>query len=529
MKKIVTLSLIVITLISMPAKSFALKVQGTKAASSLIDINLTKPDKYPWTNEDMTAHCLGVVEVKIKNPQELMQSSEIHIGAKEESLCYHFNPFEPRSFLHKLPRRQEVNSFKLDGIPVKTNWYSIHKRFLNWIVDERVHVNYRLVPINSFQANILKAKPLKIGQKKTEVKANEALDASIARENEKSEAAKLSEELLKRAINGLNDPKVDPYDPYNVVGNGNILKYAAYKEQVNRSNYYSKKEVDAKNKEISLAKMKVCDELAEAVSDDLKKFDVIAKLSSQKPIQNFAIVVNNNIDGNAEAYKLTNLVAYHGYKFINYDQSVIELDGQKVFIMPENGIPSDQEQIDTIMSEIADTKSKPGFKQWTKNMLKLAITRMKKILPKFVTDFVGVTFDSAIILKDKVKSTLNYVPAPAPPQQPQQGGNGGPGGQPQQQQPAAQQPMVMVNVNSVPQDPNRNNVEVSQKADAGIQVAAHLKRDENNEDQDGNAQLQEKAPLEKSVSLSSITGKPLTQIAPGKNRFAPLKDAGESD
>lgn len=394
MKKFNATILSIVTLINfVSVSSFAaIKPQTTTNGRRLIETSIQRPKTFPWINPDMTAHCLGVINVKIKNPQNLMQNCEIQVKINEEPLRYGFNPFDLSSFLQKTPKRKNVNSFKLKGIPIKTSWYNFPGRFINWLLSKNIPIEYRLVSISNEQAKKLTAMPVKEGQKKPQVKLEEDLIKKIEKENGKSKAVELRDNIIQKALDGFVDPNIDPYDPYNVIQNGNFTKIANYKDQINFSSYYSKKEADELNSQANSERKKICDEMANKEADDFKTFGPIGILSAKNPSLNFAIVVNNNIDEKAEAYKLSNLLAYNGYYFINRDNSIIEFDAQQIFTMPDNGIPNNQEQIDSANNEIESTINKPGFTQWAKNTFNSIIKLTKQVLPQILTDFIEATY-----------------------------------------------------------------------------------------------------------------------------------------
>lgn len=409
MKRFIAVVLNISTLMTFTPKSvFAIKAQCTRSGNNLITVTINKPVTYPWTNNDMTAHCLGVLEVKIKNPQNLMQNTTIQVKANKEPLKY-FNwsnidwknssimqrtgiilkvifdtIFFQRSF-----KRKYVNSFKLTGLPVQVSWYNVPERLLNWLFDRRIPIEYRLIQIDPDKVKKLTANFVRPGQKKPEVINNEDIYKNIQNLNGKSDVVKLRDELLKRALSALNNPNVDSYDPFNVIENGNFLKLGDYKEQIDTSLYYSKKETDEKNKEIESEKKKICDEFAQIYNEDLKSQGVLGTLSAEKPSLNFAIVVNDNIDDSAESYKLSHFLAINGHNFLKSDKSIIEFDAQKLFTVPESGLPADEEQRNRALADIEATKAKPGFKQWTKNKFGTFVKGAKFILPQFVTDFIG--------------------------------------------------------------------------------------------------------------------------------------------
>lgn len=508
MKRFVAASLVLAILVNSSTASFALSANVT---SDLCSATLKKSSTYPWASKDMQAGCLGIIEVKIKDPGTLMQNSEMQVKLNEEPLRYGFNPFNLSTFLRKTPVRKEVNKFQLDGVRKKAAWYNIPERLLNWLLDRRVPVDYRIVPISKEEARPFLANNVNQGDKKAEVKANEDFLKNILEKNGKSKMAELSEELLERAIRGLNDGKVDPYDTYNTVEKGTIFQYANYKEPLDTLKYYSKKEADDKNKQMALQRTKICDGFGDKSESELKKYGLMTTLSAEKPIQHFAIVVNNKIDGKPEAYKLFNLLASNGYDFLNNDTSVLEFDCKTAFKMPEGGKPANKEKLAEVEALIDSTKEKPGMRQWFKNLGNLTLKSIESVLPQFVSDAFKAFWSSVSNKFSKASGIMSKVgtsvPAPVQPgrnnvgpggqqqqqqQQQQQapaappvGNNGGQGGQPQpavqpggnnggqqqpaapqaqqQAQPGANQPMVVVNVNGVPQGQNGNNVVVQQQ------------------------------------------------------------------
>ena len=254
MKKFIITSLAIAILTNFSPISFAL---SAKVKSNLCSATLVKPSKYPWVSKDMQAGCLGIVEVKIKDTNALMPNMGVQVETKEEPLHYSFNPFNLSTFLRKTPKRKEFNKFMLDGVKEKACWYNIPKRFWNWMVDKRVPVEYRLLPISKEDAKVFFTKDVKEGEKKLEKKTIDDFNKKIVDQNGKSNGVKLSEEMVKRALAGLQDPNVDQYDPYNTVENGNIFKFVDYKEPINVSHFYSKKEADEKNKAADLQKNKI--------------------------------------------------------------------------------------------------------------------------------------------------------------------------------------------------------------------------------------------------------------------------------
>ena len=394
LKKFVSVSLILASVVSFPQNlTFALNAKCTKGASREISAVLHKPETpYPWQNSDMTGFCLGVIEAKVKKPENLLQNTELQLQVKPVGKYFYF-----------FPKRRNVNTFKINGPSRKTDWYNIPERIINYIFSRCVKVDYRLVPISSAQAKLLMAKPVKMGEKRIETQDNERFQNEIEKVNGKNKAAELSEALLKKALDGLNDPQVDAYDPFDVVGNGNILKYADYKAPMTQTNYYSKKEAEEKNKKLSLEKGKVCDEFARKSGEDLKGFGEIGTLSTEKPVQYFAVVVNNFImndddengaDYKAEAYKISQLLAHNGIGTFGKDKSTIEFDAKKIFTMPEAGVPSDYEQIDKVSAEVKSTLYKPGFWQWSKDKIGQFYRLLEKVLPRWFTDTVEIITNS---------------------------------------------------------------------------------------------------------------------------------------
>lgn len=408
MKKFIASILAIATLTAfIQEPAFALRTQCTKAGKNLITATINKPTTYPWTNNDMTAHCLGVLELKIAKPENLMQNTTIQVKTNKEPLKYFnwsnidwknlstmqragiilktiFNAI----FFQRSLRRREVNSFKLTGLPMQASWYNVPERLLNWLFDRRIPVEYRLVQIEPDKVKKLTAKPVRVGEKKPEIVNSDDAYKNIHDVNGKSDVVKLRDELLSRALNAFKNPNVDPHDPFNIIENGNFLKLGDYKEQIDTSLYYSRKEADEKNKEIESEKKKLCDEFAAIYNEDLKNTGILGTLSAEKPNLNFAIVVNDNIDDSAESYKLSHFLATNGYAFLKADKSIIEFDAQKIFTVPDAGVPADEAQRNKALADIAATKAKPGFKQWTKNKFNTLIKGAKFVLPQVVTDFI---------------------------------------------------------------------------------------------------------------------------------------------
>ncbi len=472
MKKFIITSLAIAILTNFSPISFAL---SAKVKSNLCSATLVKPSKYPWVSKDMQAGCLGIVEVKIKDTNALMPNMGVQVETKEEPLHYSFNPFNLSTFLRKTPKRKEFNKFMLDGVKEKACWYNIPKRFWNWMVDKRVPVEYRLLPISKEDAKVFFTKDVKEGEKKLEKKTIDDFNKKIVDQNGKSNGVKLSEEMVKRALAGLQDPNVDQYDPYNTVENGNIFKFVDYKEPINVSHFYSKKEADEKNKAADLQKNKICDSFVDKSESDLKKYGLVATLSAEKPIQHLAVVVNNNIEDKPEAYKLFNLLALNGYDFLHNDKSTLEFSIQKVFKMPEDGKPIDEEKLSEVESLINSTKEKPGMYQWFKNLGNLTLKTIDSVLPQFMSDFIkaswsGISngFRKTLDIMNKVEPKPKNNEAkidsqqqesngmqggqqPAQPAQQTDTNDGAQGGQPQTTQAAsALQPVINVNVVNMP-------------------------------------------------------------------------------
>ncbi len=453
MKKFIASILAIATLTAfIQEPAFAIRTQYTKAGKNLITATINKPTTYPWTNNDMTAHCLGVLELKIAKPENLMQNTTIQVKTNKEPLKYFnwsnidwknlstmqragiilktiFNAI----FFQRSLRRREVNSFKLTGLPMQASWYNVPERLLNWLFDRRIPVEYRLVQIEPDKAKKLTAKSVRVGEKKPEIVNSDDAYKNIHDVNGKSDVVKLRDELLSRALNAFKNPNVDPHDPFNIIENGNFLKLGDYKEQIDTSLYYSRKEADEKNKEIESEKKKLCDEFAAIYNEDLKSTGILGILSPEKPNLNFAIVVNDNIDDSAESYKLSHFLATNGYAFLKADKSIIEFDAQKIFTVPDTGVPVDEDQRNKALADIALTIAKPGFKQWTKNKFNTLIKGAKFVLPQVVTDFIAAVcnllgFNSG---GNNEVYLAPVVPVAPPAQQPQQN---------LQPQPAAQQP-----------------------------------------------------------------------------------------
>lgn len=397
MKKLIVTSLALATLVNSSIASFAL---SASVKSDLCSATLKKSSTYPWDGKDMQAGCLGIIEVKIKNPGALMKNSEIQVKINEEPSHY----FNSLMFFQKKPVRKEVNKFQLDGVRKKASWYNIPGRFLNWLLDKRVPVEYRIVPINKNEAQPFCAQIVNEGDKKAEAKINEGFIANVLKKNEKSKMAELAEKLIEKAVSGLSDPDVDKYDPYNVVEKGKIIKYADYKDKLDLTHYYSKKEAEDKNKQMALQRAKVCDGFVDKAESELKKYGLMATLSAEKPVQYFAIVVNNKIDDKPEAYKLFNLLASNGYNFLNDDKSVLEFTCQKVFKMPEGGKPANKEKLVEVEALINSTKEKPGMRQWFKNLSNLILNSIDTVTPQFISDafrVVSSKFRKALDAMDK--------------------------------------------------------------------------------------------------------------------------------
>lgn len=367
MKRFIVASLAFATLVNSSTESFALSAGVT---SYLCSTNLTTSSTYPWASKDMQAGCLGIVEVKIKDPSKLMQNSEVQIIINKKTL----------------PFRKQVNKFQLDGVRKKASWYNIPGRLLNWLLDRRVPVDYRIVPINKNEARPFYVSNVNEGDKKLEAKTNEDFLKKISEKNGKSKMAEFSEKLFERAIRGLNDGKVDPYDTYNTVEKGTIFQYANYKEQLDTFKYYSKKEAEDQNKQMALQRTKVCDGFVDKSESELKKYGLVATLSAEKPVQHFAIVVNNKIDGKPEAYKLFNLLALNGHSFLTDDKSVLEFTCQQVFKMPEGGKPANKEKLAEVEALVESTMEKPSMRQWLRNFRSFILKPINRFLPSFISD-----------------------------------------------------------------------------------------------------------------------------------------------
>lgn len=389
--------------------AFSLGVKVEKKASSEISFKYHKPESaYPWHDENMTCFCLGVVEAKLKNPDNLLENTEIQLELRPEPLCYGFNPFDLSSFLQETPKRKNVNTFKINGPLKRTDWYRFVTRFINYILDNRVNVQYRLVELSKDEAKIFTEKKVKEGQKKKELADDEALNKAIEEQNGKSKMADFANKIVQRAIDGLNNPNVDPHDPYNVVENAKIFDYGNYKENITVSSYFNKKEADEKNKETIKKIKKKCQEFANMSGEDLKGYGEICTLNPKKDTAFFAIIVNNNIvdeeanECKSDAYKMSKLFAYHGSKAFNGDKSMIEISAKKIFTMPEEGVPFDQTKVDEIDEEVQEALQKPGFVKWTKEKIGKYFDLLKILVPKYIADGVEAICDK-IFKKDNSK------------------------------------------------------------------------------------------------------------------------------
>lgn len=396
MKKFIATSLTLAALANLSAASFALDTTCVSSGkSSLCLATLVKPSTAaPWASENMRAICLGVVRLELKNLDNFMQNSEVQVSAKEEPLHYRFNPFELSTFLRKAPNRKNVNKFELDGVKKKSNWFRPFTRFYNWLCDARVPVKYRLVPITNAEARPFFTKPFREGEKKLEAKdKDEFIDKILANKGNKSDIAEISDMLVQKAKAGLADKNVDPYDPYDVIRKGTLIKYAKYKDQVDTDKYYSKKEAFEKNIQIQSQILNVCNSFEDKYDDELEKQGMVTTLSAETPVRHFAIVVNNNIDSKPEAYKLFKLFEQDN-DFIKDDTSLIEFSARKIINISKDALPNSRD-----LSEVNDlldsVKDKPSMSQWFVNLKDSFFTLVDSMLPQFVSDFIHAAGSAA--------------------------------------------------------------------------------------------------------------------------------------
>lgn len=400
MKKLISMLLVAEFCFSLTTSCFALKAEPASNCKGFMSVNLQKPHGTFCFSPNMDTVVLGVVEVALKDGPQDLPNCKYEIYMKKEPEKYHFNPFDWSTFLRKKPVRPNVNNPIIEGPYPKFKFYQIFSKLWNWIFGEKpVPIEYSLVPLSYDQAKKLLKQPVKPGQMKPDVQSNKNFTKTIEDVNGKSDYSKLREALIKRAFAGLNDQRVDPYDPYNTVQQGTITQYVNNPENVDHSQYYTATEALLANKKAKQDRDKVCDDLANISAEDLLEWDKLGILDSDSPYLHFAVVCNNV--HSAEAYKLIKLIESSGANFLQRNGSVFEISASKKLNIPKDGLPSDQRLIDEVNRQVEAIKDKPTFKQWCKNGGRSVLNYLKKILPQICYDGLSSFLDMAYSLFNK--------------------------------------------------------------------------------------------------------------------------------
>lgn len=296
----------------------------SKDSKAYVEVSFIKPanNSTVYYNKGNTSFCLGVIKFELKNKQNLMPSVKFNIIPSSPSFSQKLwgrigAALRWRTFVEILiggalgginPRKNFLGAACgfFFGIFTADSGYSNLNTFEVNI--NQIPFEYKLVPISSQEASELTKEPVKVGEKKQNIINIESFHDEINKVNGKTGAEKLSEELIKRALNVLNNPNIDPGDPFNAVQTGNILKYAGYRSPKNLDNYISRDEANKMNAQISKSRSLICDKYSNAKGINSSNFNDgnIAVLSKANPEQCFAVIVNN-VD-KPEAQKLTRLL-----------------------------------------------------------------------------------------------------------------------------------------------------------------------------------------------------------------------------
>lgn len=260
-------------------------------------------------NEKATSFCLGVIKFELKNHQNLMPSVKFNI-----------RPSSPNTLQILWGKTKAMFSWKtlleilvggmFGGADLRKNilgasggaalgfftadsgYSNLNKFKLNI---NNIPIEYRLVPISSQEAGTLTRNLVNAGAKKKSLKDVEDFYNNIDAANGKTDAEKLAEGLLKKAIDVMGKSNVDPGDPFNAVQTGNVLKYDGYRSPKNLDNYISPDEAKKINAQISKSRTLICDKYSNANGINSSNFNDgnIAVLSKANPSQCFAVIVNN--------------------------------------------------------------------------------------------------------------------------------------------------------------------------------------------------------------------------------------------
>lgn len=263
-----------------------------------------------YYNEKTTSFCLGVVKFKLKNHQNLMPSVKFNIRLNSPNTLQILwgktkAMFRWRTFFEILigglfggttGLRKNVLGASCGaalGFFTADSGYSNLNTFKVNI--NNIPVEYRLVPVSPQEVDTLAMGLVNPGEKKKSLKDIENFYKNIDEINGKTDAEKLAADLIKKPVELMKNPTVDPGDPFNAVQAGNVLKYDGYRSPKNLNDYISPAEAKAMNAQIYKSKGLICDKYSNAKGIDSSNFNDgnIAVLSKDNPEQCFAVIVNN--------------------------------------------------------------------------------------------------------------------------------------------------------------------------------------------------------------------------------------------
>ena len=349
MRRFVALSLsffILVNCFDIKSSASFVNIKPTMSPDSddIVMVSYIKPIKQdmPYFDDSMSSFCIGLIKFELKNPQKFMPNVKVNIKVSPPPSVSRiaWNKFKnaiwpiSHAFITLgsagagAAAGAALGSWKYNVDIVKWDpklvalsgggiFWGLITRFL--ISDSGCSANdfkmsvnsipfeYSLDPISEQEAKTLQADKVRAGEKKENQKESDKRYKEIQNVNGHTLAEAISNRVLIKGYNILNNPDVDPGDPFGLMGNAKFLKLDEYKYPRNFENYLSDKESKAINKQNAMKKSQFCKNHSddqEGINVSNYSSKILGTLSRDNPVQYAAIMVNNSV----EAAKLRKLL-----------------------------------------------------------------------------------------------------------------------------------------------------------------------------------------------------------------------------
>lgn len=296
----------------------------------------------PYFDASMSSFCIGFIKFGLKNPQKFMPNVKVNIKVAPPPSVSRvgWNKFKDAIWpishtfrtlglvLASAAGGAALGSWKYNvdiikgspelvvlsgggifwglvtGFLVSDSGYSApdFKMTIN-----RIPFKYSLDPISEQEAKTLQENKVRAGEKKKDKKEYDQRYEEIQGVNGFTLGESISNNVLIKGYNILNNPDVDPGDPFGLMRNAKFLKLDGYKYPRNFEDYFSDEESKAINKQNAMKKSQFCKNHSddqEGINISNYSSKILATLSRDNPVQYVAIMVNSSV----EAAKLRKLL-----------------------------------------------------------------------------------------------------------------------------------------------------------------------------------------------------------------------------